>query len=89
MIIGRDAELGEAEAFVAGLATGPSALVIEGEPGIGKSALWNHLLEAAAARSYRVLTCRPIESEAQLAYAALGALLADVPDATLDVLPGR
>src|SRR5262249_54738214 len=36
----------------------------------------------------RVLVCRPIESEAQLAYAALGDLLAEVSDEAMAELPG-
>ena len=42
---------------------------------------------AASAHAYRVLACRPIEAEAQLAYAALGDLLADVSDDVLGELP--
>jgi hypothetical protein len=63
-------------------------LVIEGEIGIGKTALWKHGLSAAANRSHRVLACRPIDAEAQLAYAALGDLLAEVPEGALAELPG-
>jgi hypothetical protein len=36
-LVGRDDETGRLSAFLAGLAGGPSALVIEGEPGIGKT----------------------------------------------------
>jgi hypothetical protein len=35
-----------------------------------------------------VLACRPIDAEAQLAYAALGDLLAEVPERALAELPG-
>jgi len=64
------------------------ALVIEGEVGIGKTALWKQGLSAASNRSYHVLACRPNDAEAQLAYAALGDLLAEVPDVVLAELPG-
>ena len=61
--------------------------MLDGELGIGKTALWKAGLAAATDRSYRVLICRPIESEAQLAYAALGDLLADVSDEAMGELP--
>ncbi len=70
-----------------GIEAGPIALVLDGELGIGKTVLWKAGLTAAADRSYRVLVCRPIESDAQLAYAALGDLLAEFPDEALGELP--
>jgi DNA-binding CsgD family transcriptional regulator len=88
VIIGRAKELAGLGEFLGGIESGPIALVLDGEMGIGKTALWKAGLEAAAARSYRVLACRPIESEAQLAYAALGDLLADVSDDAMAELPG-
>jgi AAA ATPase domain len=87
-IVGREPELRRVEGFLDAVAAGPVALVVEGEVGIGKTALWRHGLEAAAGRSYRVLSCRPIDTEAQLAYTALGDLLVEVPDAILGELPG-
>jgi hypothetical protein len=72
--------------FLDAIDAGPIALVLEGEVGIGKTALWNEGLAAALGRLFRVLVCRPSESEAQLAYAALGDLLADVPEAALSEL---
>jgi DNA-binding CsgD family transcriptional regulator len=38
-------------------------------------------------RSYCVLSCRPVESEAQLAFTALGDLLEEVPDSATAELP--
>jgi DNA-binding CsgD family transcriptional regulator len=87
-IVGREPELRRVEGFLDAVAAGPVALVVEGEVGIGKTAVWRHGLEAAARRSYRVLSCRPIDTEAQLAYTALGDLLVEVPDAILGELPG-
>jgi DNA-binding CsgD family transcriptional regulator len=86
-LIGRDAELDRVEEFLGAIDSGPVALLLEGEIGIGKTTLWNHGLVSAAARGQRVLRCRPGEREAQLAYAALGDLLADVPEAALSGLP--
>ena len=86
-IIGRAKELGDLGEFLDGIEAGPIALVLDGELGIGKTVLWKAGLAAAADRSYSVLVCRPIESEAQLAYAALGDLLAEVSDEALAELP--
>jgi DNA-binding CsgD family transcriptional regulator len=61
--------------------------VIEGEAGIGKTTLWQTAVDAAAERGYRVLVCRPAESETGLAYSGLADLLADVDTVCLDALP--
>jgi DNA-binding CsgD family transcriptional regulator len=86
--IGREPELRRVDALLDALQDGPIALVIEGEIGIGKTALWKQGLSAASNRSYQVLACRPNDAEAQLAYAALGDLLAEVPEGVLAELPG-
>jgi hypothetical protein len=87
-VIGREPELRGVEEMLDAIEGGPMALVIEGEVGIGKTALWKQGLAAASGRSYRVLACRPNDAEVQLAYAALGDLLAEVPEVDLAKLPG-
>ena len=87
-IIGREAELRHLEELVDAVDDGPAALLLEGEIGIGKTRLWDEGVSAARSRSRRVLACRPSGSEAALAYAALGDLLAEVPDAAMADLPG-
>jgi hypothetical protein len=87
VIVGRVKELAGLGEFLSGIEAGPIALVLDGEMGTGKTALWKAGLEAAADRSYRVLVCRPIESEAQLAHAALGEL-AEVSEEAMAGLPG-
>jgi predicted ATPase len=84
-IVGREAELEALESFLA--RSDPGAFVIEGEPGIGKTTIWNAGVAAAQDRGYCVLACRPAGSEVQLSFAALGDLLADVLGETLDELP--
>jgi predicted ATPase len=86
-LIGRGAELARVEEFLDTVGSGPVALLLEGEIGIGKTTLWNQGLASAGARGQHVLRCRPGERETQLAYAALGDLLADVPEAALSGLP--
>ncbi len=55
-----------------------SALVVWGEPGIGKTALLDEL--AAGANGYRVLRVTGAEAELDLPYAALHQMCHDLPD---------
>src|SRR5207249_8756280 len=84
---GRQAELARLSSFLDAAPTGPEALVLGGEAGIGKSALWLDALASAGARSFRALSSRPTESEAKLSFAVLGDLLDGVVDEALDALP--
>ena len=72
------------DAFVDGVGDGPSGFLLEGEDRHRQDrAVVEAALAAAAAGGLRVLECRPTESEAELAYAALGDLLVTVPEAAL------
>ena len=73
-VVGRDAERAVLRSFLAAR-TGPAALVLDGEAGIGKSTLWEEALQDAARSGCRVLRCRPAPAESQLAFAALADLL--------------
>ncbi|MDA0167011.1 LuxR C-terminal-related transcriptional regulator [Solirubrobacter ginsenosidimutans] len=64
-IVGRELELER----VSGLEAG--ALVLEGEPGIGKTTLWEAGIDGARSRGVRALVARPNGAEAQLSFAAL------------------
>jgi hypothetical protein len=80
-ILGRDAELAEVKSFIGSGSGGPSALLLEGTAGIGKTTLWRAGVSFARARGHRVLSCRAAESEARLSYAALGDLFDfELPD---------
>ena len=74
-LIGRDEELRSIERFLEGVPTGARALVIEGEAGAGKTALWEAALGFAQGAGALALTARPAEAEASFAHAALGDLL--------------
>src|SRR6266581_8917440 len=87
-MIGRERELVAVDEFLDGLAEGTAALVIEGEPGIGKTTLWMTTIERAEGRGCRVLSCRPVEAEARLSYAALADLLRSVEQEAFVGLPG-
>ena len=86
-MIGRESELGDIAWFLTEVTRGPAALVLAGEPGIGKTALWRAAVAQAKARSFCVLTARPVEAEAGLAFAALADLLEPVAAEVLPVLP--
>ena len=78
-IIGRDDEIRAVSTFLARLADGPRALVLEGSAGIGKTTLWQSGVAAARQSGHTVLVTRAGESEARMSYAGLGDLLAGVP----------
>jgi DNA-binding CsgD family transcriptional regulator len=82
-VVGREAERLALERFVEELADGSTRLLLEGEPGIGKTELWKEGTRAALARSYCVLSCRLDDVEVNLGYAALGDLLEPVLDEIL------
>ena len=91
-VLGRDTELGQIEAWLAqDAAPGPAearlVLVIEGEPGIGKTTLWTEATARAREAGWHVLSCRPAASDAGLPHVALADLLRGVPDAAFARLP--
>jgi predicted ATPase len=79
-IVGRKAELEAVDRFLDRLARGPAAIAFEGHPGIGKTTLWQQMFAPAAARSFVVLSCRPVEAEAKLAFASLADLFEPIAD---------
>jgi ATP/maltotriose-dependent transcriptional regulator MalT len=64
--------------FLDSTMAGPSALLVEGEPGIGKTTLWLTAVERAQERGFRVLSTRAAAAESVLAYTALADLLDEV-----------
>ncbi|MEO6503382.1 MAG: AAA family ATPase [Jatrophihabitantaceae bacterium] len=85
MLHGRETERARLAALLAGARAGTAgALLIRGEPGIGKSALLEDLLQGAD--GMRVLRVRGLESEAQLAFAGLHQLLRPLLP-SLELLP--
>ena len=74
-VVGRDEELAVVAAFVHGALDGPTAFVLEGEAGIGKSTLWQAGVDRARSEGLRVLAVRPAEAELGLGHAGLGDLV--------------
>ena len=58
-------------------------MLLEGDAGIGKTALWHEGARLAHERGFRVLTARSTQSELQIAFATIGDLFAPVLDETL------
>jgi DNA-binding CsgD family transcriptional regulator len=86
-LLGRQRELTDADAFLDAMQLGLAAFVVEGEPGIGKTALWRETLRKAAARSYGAICARPAESEAGLTFVALADLFGNVGSEVVSDLP--
>jgi DNA-binding CsgD family transcriptional regulator len=87
-VVGRDVELAALEALFGELAGGTRLLVIEGEPGIGKTTVWQEGIDRAEARGYRVLSCRAAQAESRLSFAGLGDLLEPLELEAFAGLPG-
>jgi DNA-binding CsgD family transcriptional regulator len=73
--------------FLVSATAEPSALLIEGEPGIGKTTLWLAAVEQAQDKGFRVLSARAAAAESVLAYTALADLLDGVPASAWMDLP--
>ena len=86
-VVGRDAELGALHDFVTGISDGASALVLEGDAGMGKTTLWRAAVAAAETAGLRVLRAEPAESETALSFSGLGDLLDSVLEEALEPLP--
>jgi DNA-binding CsgD family transcriptional regulator len=80
-LVGRDEELARLCAFLDRRGNGSAtAFLLEGEPGVGKTALWRSGVAYAHELEFRVLLARPSEPERMLSFAALADLLADAHD---------
>jgi DNA-binding CsgD family transcriptional regulator len=87
-LVGRDAELATVASFLHETG-GPTALVVVGEPGIGKTTVWEEALRRAGdAGDKLVLVARPTETEAKLSFAALADLVSPIDAEAFDALPG-
>ena len=85
-IVGRRAELAAVRDLLEGT-RGFGTLVLEGEPGIGKTTLWLAGVQLATESGAIVLSARPTARETRLPYSALGDLVRAVDTAALDELP--
>ncbi|MDQ6806210.1 MAG: AAA family ATPase [Actinomycetota bacterium] len=81
---GREHETRSIDEFLERAALSSEVLVLVGEPGIGKTALWQAGVERARAAGNRVLAHRAVEAEATLAFVGVSDLFTGVVE---EVLP--
>lgn len=86
-LIGRGGEILEIEALLDAARVRARALLIDGEPGIGKTRLWRRGVELAGARGYRCLVAHPGGADVQLAFTGLADLLREVDGHLFGELP--
>ncbi len=79
-LIGRTAEIARLHQLIDQAGAGGSALILRGEPGIGKTALFAEAAAHARHSGLRVLHAVGVESEAHLPYAGLHQLLRPLRD---------
>ncbi|HEX7310598.1 MAG TPA: AAA family ATPase, partial [Gaiellaceae bacterium] len=85
-IIDRREELAALARFVEAVPDGGQALLIEGDAGIGKTALWHEGLRTARHSGLRVLSARSAAAETRIAFATVGDLFTATLDEALPAL---
>jgi DNA-binding CsgD family transcriptional regulator len=85
--LARDRELAAVGRLLDEPAPGPRGLLIEGEPGIGKTTVCTAAMDLAGDRGYLVLATRGSQSETGLSFAGLTDLLDEAADGLLHELP--
>ena len=86
-VYGRDRELQQVSAFLAGALERPAALVLQGEPGMGKTTLWRNGVDDARDKGFDVLSTTPASGETQLSFAVLSDLVGSRVAEVRDELP--
>jgi predicted ATPase len=79
-LIGHQNDLDRLAAVINAARDGPAKLLLEGEAGVGKTALWRAAVERAHELGFRVIEARPVAAESDLSFAALGDLLSGLED---------
>jgi AAA ATPase domain len=87
VLVGRETELAVLEEML-GSGLDARALVLVGEPGIGKTTLWTAASAAAGKRGWVVLSARPAAAEAEFSLAGLTDLLEGIAADVVDALAG-
>lgn len=84
-LVGREQEISALIDLLAATDDLPGLAVIVGEAGIGKTTVALAAIDAGNGRGYRVLSCRPAETDVRFSFAGLADLIGHVLP---DVLPG-
>ena len=80
-LVGRGAELDRMRAFLATARTDGGALLVTGEPGVGKTELLGAASEAASAGGTRIIRAAGVEFEAGMSFSGLNQILLPLLDA--------
>ena len=86
-LIGRHTELAAVDAFLDSALSGCSTLVLQGEPGIGKTSVWQEALRRAEDRGASLLVTRGTQAEAGLSLSGLTDLLQGAANRLAEELP--
>ncbi len=86
-VVSREPQASAIADFLKSVVAAPAALVIEGEPGIGKTTLWFETIDRARSDGFRVMAARPVAAESVLAYTSLADMLDGIDTAILEELP--
>src|SRR5271167_3340364 len=86
-LLGRDQEQNLLRSLLDEVAIHGQALVLRGEPGVGKSRLLSDTARAARERGMSVLTTTGVQSEARLPFAGLHQLLRPVRGRAVELPP--
>ena len=86
-LFGRGSEIEIVTRFLDGVEQGGAALILRGEPGIGKSRLLFEGVAGARERGMLVLTATGVQSEAHLPFAGLHQLLRPVRGRAVELAP--
>jgi DNA-binding CsgD family transcriptional regulator len=79
-LVGRSGALAAIGSFVAGVPAGGGALVVVGEPGLGKTTLLDHAATAAVSAGQRVLRATAVEFGTHVGLAGLHQVIAPIAD---------
>ena len=85
--VGRQRELAHAQDFLSAARERFSVLLLEGDAGIGKTAVFGEIVRRAQASGMLVLQCRAAQAEAKVALSAVADLLESAPPAIFEALP--
>jgi DNA-binding CsgD family transcriptional regulator/tetratricopeptide (TPR) repeat protein len=86
-LVGREGELDQLRAFARRLHAGPGAVLVRGDPGIGKTLLWRVAVAAAAEEGIRALVARCASPELPIPLGTVADLVEPVFDEVSGVLP--
>src|SRR5947208_2504271 len=86
-VLGRGVEVEGLRGFLDAARSGPAAALVVGETGVGRSTLWNEGVSLAQESGFRVLSCRLVAAEAELAFVALSDLFGPILEPSSPPIP--